>query len=63
MPALTRLREVRQKAALTQLELAERAGVARTTVMRLEAGWKNPNPHTVRKLARVLRVKPVDLMG
>lgn len=61
MPRLTRLRELRLRAALTQLELAERAGIARTTVARLEAGNPDALPPTIRKLARVLKVKPNEL--
>jgi transcriptional regulator with XRE-family HTH domain len=59
---LTRLRETRQRAALSQADLAERAGVARTTIIRLEAGDPNVLPSTLRKLARALRVRPRDLM-
>jgi len=61
MPRLTRLRELRLRAALTQLELAERAGIARTTVNRLEQGDPNVLPTTLRKLARALKVRPTDL--
>jgi transcriptional regulator with XRE-family HTH domain len=62
VPRLARLRELRVKAALSQADLAERAGVARTTIIRLEAGDPNVLPSTLRKLSRALRVKPVDLM-
>ena len=61
MPRLIRLRELRLRAAMTQLELAERAGIARTTIIRLEQGDPNVLPTTLRKLARALRVKPTDL--
>lgn len=61
MPSLTRLRVLRLRAALTQAELAERTGLARTTIVRLEQGDPNPLPPTVRKLARALRVKPTAL--
>lgn len=63
MITLSRLHELRVRAALTQAELAERAGVARTTIVRLEAGNPNVNPSTLRKLARALHVKPGDLVG
>jgi len=62
MPRLTKLRYLRERAALTQDELAEKAHVARTTVIRLEQGDPNANPSTVRKLARALKVKPAELM-
>lgn len=61
VPRLTRLRELRLRAALTQAELAERAQVARTTIVRLEAGDPNVLPTTLRRLARALRCKPTDL--
>jgi DNA-binding XRE family transcriptional regulator len=61
MPRLTRLRALRLRAALTQADLAERAGVARTTIVRLEQGDPNVLPTTLRKLAKALRVKPTDL--
>lgn len=63
LPRLTRLRELRLRAALTQTELAERAGVARTTIVRLEAGDPNVLPPTLRKIARALHVRPRDLIG
>ena len=61
MPRLTRLRELRQRSALSQADLAERAHVARTTIIRLEGGDPNVLPSTLRKLARALHVKPSDL--
>jgi transcriptional regulator with XRE-family HTH domain len=61
VPRLIRLRELRLQSAMSQADLAERAGVARTTIIRLEAGDPNVLPSTLRKLARALRVKPVNL--
>jgi DNA-binding XRE family transcriptional regulator len=61
MPVLTRLRYLRLRAAMTQLELAERSGVARTTIIRLEAGDPDALPPTVKKLAKALKVKTYEL--
>lgn len=61
MPALTRLRELRQRAAMSQADLADRARVARTTIIRLEQGDPNVQPSTLRKLSRALHVKPTEL--
>ena len=61
MPPLVRLRDLRLRAALTQIDLAERAGVSRATIIRLEQGDPNVLPTTLRKLARALKVKPTDL--
>jgi transcriptional regulator with XRE-family HTH domain len=55
-----RLRSVRQRVALSQEELAERSGVSRTTIIKLEAG-REAWPQTVRKLAKALGVKPEEL--
>ena len=53
------LRELREKQVMTQAELAIEAGVGRTTVIRIEGNWPlRYRPSTIRKLARVLKVKP-----
>ena len=57
---LPRLREHRQRRALSQQELADLAGVSRTTIIQLESG-RNAWPKTQRKLARALKIKPEDL--
>ncbi len=45
------------------MELAKLAGVSRATIARYEAGEDlRPHPSTVRKLARVLKVKPEALV-
>lgn len=59
---LTRLRLVRERRALTQQELAEKAGVHRITIARIETGVDEPRPPTTRKLAAALEVEPEDLM-
>jgi len=61
MPALVRLRDLRFRAALTQDDLARRAGVSRQTIVRLEQGDPNVRPSTLRQLAKALRVKPAEL--
>ena len=60
---LTRLRFVRERAALTQRELAERAGVTYVQISRIERGEAEPYPSTVRKLATALGVAPSELMA
>ena len=56
-PQLLRLRLDR---GLSQKELAKRSGVARTTIMRAEAGHQI-YPSTLRKLAEALGVTPATL--
>lgn len=57
-----RLREWRLRRSLSQAELAERAGVAKLTVTRLERpGRAKPHPKTIRQLAEALDVDPLDL--
>ena len=57
---MPRLRDVRHRMALSQEELAEKSGVARSTIIKLEAG-RDAWPSTVRKLATALGVKPAEL--
>jgi DNA-binding XRE family transcriptional regulator len=51
MVKLTRLKDVRQRKALTQQQLAERAGVNRVTIARIDGGKDEPFLTTVRKVA------------
>ena len=60
LPALAAHRRQR---GLTQRELGELAGVAHTTVQRLESLGRGAYPQTLRKLAASLGVEPVDLVG
>jgi DNA-binding XRE family transcriptional regulator len=57
---VTRLKELRRAAFITQAELAARAGTTVGTVIRLERGGP-ANLATVRRLAGVLGVDPIEL--
>jgi transcriptional regulator with XRE-family HTH domain len=57
------LRQTRRRAALTQGELAQKAGVGVTTIVRIETGEiTEPRVSTLRKLAQALGVEPRDLL-
>ncbi len=62
MQPLSRLKEYREKRMLTQYELAERSGVSRSTIARLETTNTKATPSTARKLAEALKVKPQTLV-
>lgn len=57
-----RLRKQRTRRALTQAELAERAGVTTATVARIERDEIEPRMTTLRKLAQGLEVDPAELV-
>jgi transcriptional regulator with XRE-family HTH domain len=61
MQTTSRLRELRDHAALSQEDLARRARVSRATVADLEAGKRPARPSTRRKLAEALGVEPHEL--
>ena len=52
----------RRRRGLTQRQLGELAGVAHTTVQRLESLERGAYPQTVRKLAAALGVEPEALV-
>jgi transcriptional regulator with XRE-family HTH domain len=57
-----RLRRLRTLNALTQAQLAERAGVTTATVARAERDEIEPHMTTIRKLADALGVEPRQLV-
>ena len=59
----TKVRRLRELRALSQRELAARAGLSVTTVNRTEVGQRKPMPRTVRKLAEALGVSPEELLS
>ena len=52
----------RRRLGLTQRQLGELAGVAHTTVQRLESLRRGAYPQTIQKLATALGVAPEDLL-
>ena len=59
---VARLRELRRRRVLKLEELAEKAGVSRNTIWRLEHGVMGAQPRTIRKLAKALNVEPEELV-
>jgi transcriptional regulator with XRE-family HTH domain len=57
-----RLKELRERVSLSQMELSERSGVSRATIADLELGKRGAQPKTRRKLAAALGVEPWDLV-
>jgi transcriptional regulator with XRE-family HTH domain len=58
-----RLRQLRQQAILSQEQLAEKSGVARDTISKLETGQRRAYPRTIHRLAAGLDVEPRELIG
>lgn len=58
-----RLRELREKAGVTQIELSEKSGVQTRMIQRYEAGTSYPRLSSAEKLASALSVTVDDLMG
>jgi transcriptional regulator with XRE-family HTH domain len=58
-----RLKRQRTRRALTQEQLALRAGVSTATVARIERDEIEPRMTTLGKLATALEVDPAELVG
>jgi transcriptional regulator with XRE-family HTH domain len=57
-----KLRRLREDRVLSQRELARMAGLAQGTVWRLENGFPEARPSTIRKLAETLGIEPRELV-
>jgi transcriptional regulator with XRE-family HTH domain len=58
----TNLREARERLGLTQEQVALRSGVHATEVSRIEAGKRDPQVSTLRRLAKALEISPDQLL-
>jgi transcriptional regulator with XRE-family HTH domain len=58
-----RLQQLRQARDLSRQELAERAGISREYMRRLEAGRQDPTIGTLQRLAKALGVPVAELLG
>ena len=56
------VRRLRKRRGMSQQKLAQRAGLSREYVARLEIGHHNPSLSTLQKLARALRVPVTALL-
>lgn len=63
MPKLRTIQELRQAAGMTQQELANRLGVAGSTVYKWESGRQEPGAVAFRDIARALKadMRYIDL--
>ncbi len=57
-----KVRELRERQALSLRELSELAGVNYNAIWRIEVGRTGAMPRTIRKLAKALGVEPIELM-
>ncbi len=58
-----RIKELRQKAGLTQQQLAERIWVSKAAISNYELYERNPSPEILIKLAKVFHVSTDYLLG
>ncbi len=56
-----RIREIRKNCNLTQEQLAERIGIEIPSLSNIETGKNYPNPETIEKIAKGLRVRIFEL--
>ncbi len=57
------VKRLRTREALTQAELADKAGLTTAAVARIERDEAEPRMTTVRKLAAALNAEPSELVG
>ena len=63
VPKLGRLKAVRESRFMTQAMLAERSGISRPNIARLERGDEEARFTTIWKLAEALGVEPGELVS
>ena len=59
---MPKLKGLREKAVLSQRQLTRMANLAYGTVSRIDNGFSEVHPSTIRKLARVLGLEPKEVV-
>lgn len=57
----TRVKYLRRQRAMTQLELANLAGISNQTIVNIEKYGKEPTVGTIRKLAKAFNIETSEL--
>lgn len=60
---MLKLKEIRLRVGLTQVQLAVMIGFPQTTISQWELGLSDPSTDTVRKIAAVLHCTTDELLG
>ncbi len=60
---MTALREIRQRAGVSQVALAKKLGVTSSTVTQWESGVRNPNIVMVKRIANIFGVTTDELLA
>jgi transcriptional regulator with XRE-family HTH domain len=67
MPTMVKIgdnvRRFRLRKTLTQRQLAEKAGISATALVRIETNQAEPHVSTIRKLSDALGVDAAELLG
>ena len=58
-----RIRRFRKENKLSQEDLADKVGIHRTYMGKIERGESNPPVHTVEKIARALKIRLFELFN
>lgn len=58
---VSRIKEEREKARLSQMDLALMAGLSQNLVNYIENGRRTPNLYTILKICKVLQIEPASL--
>jgi transcriptional regulator with XRE-family HTH domain len=58
----SRIKQIRHRKSLTQVEVAKKAGISTNYYARLERGEVKPSVETLEKITRALKVKSSDVL-
>jgi transcriptional regulator with XRE-family HTH domain len=60
---VSRIREEREKARLSQMDLSFKAGLSQNLVNYIENGRRTPNLYTIFKICKALQIDPASLFA